>query len=107
MAEVSVHYDVEGGIRELQHARDTREASFREMAAIMARAAGNAAADRWPDPKAREQAGIGCVVAAATMAEYAHHAPAATMLNCVGLLGLALVESARAEAERSVRGETR
>lgn len=98
MAEASVHYDVEVGIRQLQHARDTREASFREMAAIMSRAADNAAVDQWPDPKAREQAGIGCVVAAATMADFAKRGHDATMLNCVGLFGLALVESARAEA---------
>jgi hypothetical protein len=89
-------YDVEAGLRELQHARATREASFRQMAAIMARAADTAAADQWPDPVAREQAGIGCVVAAATLAEHASRGGEATMLNCVALFGLALVESARA-----------
>lgn len=90
-------YDVETGIRQLQQARAARESSFRELAAIMARGAERAAADQWPDPEAREQAGLGCVVAAATMAEYAERGDGATMLNCVGLFGLALVESARAE----------
>jgi hypothetical protein len=89
-------YDPERTLRELRAALAGREQSFRDMGAIMAQAARAARADLWPDrPDLAEAAGLGAVVAAATMAGHARPGGDATMLNCVGLFGLALVEQAR------------
>jgi hypothetical protein len=89
-----VSYDPENAVRELQHARDTREQSFRDMAAMMQRAAATAAEQQFTDPALREAAGHGAIAAAGTLAEFAHGGQI-TMVNAVGLFGLALVEHAR------------
>jgi hypothetical protein len=98
-------YNVELAINQLREARDTREDSFRDMAATMASAAAVATAQLWPtDPAAAEQAGIGAVIAAATVAGIAQPGET-TIVNCIGLFGLALVEEARkADLTRRVDG---
>lgn len=76
---------------------DRPEASFRQMNDIMVRAAAAAEGDLWADPRAREQAGLGAIVAAASLAGTAEPGGEGTMLNCVAMFGLALVDSARDE----------
>lgn len=98
-------YDIEHAIDQLREARDTREQSFRDMAAMMATAAAAATAQLWPtDPPAAEQAGIGAVIAAATVAGIAQPHEV-TIVNCMGLFGIALVEQARADnLDRGIDG---
>jgi hypothetical protein len=90
-------YDPENSLAEFRHARDFGHSSFADMARIMERAARRAADELWPDPKTREVAGMGAVVAAATLAKFAEPGRDAPILNAVGMFGLALVENARAE----------
>lgn len=88
-------YDPEETLNELRAARDHGDKANREMFRIMNAAAGRAATELWPDPHAREAAGIGAVVAAATLSFVADTA----MLTAVGFFGLALVENARSQTE--------
>lgn len=93
-------YNPEIGLEQLREFRRTRDESGQRMAELVDRVAVNAARDLWPDPTARETAGIGAVVAAATFATFAEIAlPGAgvTVLNLIGLFGQYLVDDARAE----------
>lgn len=93
-------YDPERSLAELREARDHGDRSFGEMFWIMQGAARRAALELWPDPHARESAGLGAVVAAATLAPFSEPGRDAPILNAVGMFGLALVEHAREEADR-------
>lgn len=94
-------YNPEDSLAQLRSARDGGDGSFRQMFRIMDRAARRAAGELWPDPEAAELAGLGAVVAAATLAEFAKPGRDAPLLNAVGMFGLALVENARSEADRA------
>lgn len=90
-------YDPERSLAELRAARDCGYGPHREMARIMAKAAHQAQVELWPHPRDREVAGLGAVVAAASLAAVAQPGVDAPLLSAVGFFGLALVESARAE----------
>jgi hypothetical protein len=90
-------YDPERTIAELRAALLDREPSFREYNDVMVRAAGHAEGDHFADPRAREQAGLGAIIAAASLATVAQPGGEGMILNGVALFGLALVDSARAE----------
>ncbi len=84
-------------LAELRAARD-HDPEAQKLAAIMRRAADNAAADLWPDPRERRTAGIGALVASATLGDYSEgYGAGSTVLAAIGLFGLGLVESADEE----------
>lgn len=91
-------YDPERSLTELRAARDYGDRSYREMYDICERAARRAAKELWADPAVAEIAGMGAVVAAASLARFAEPGRDAPILNAVGMLGLALVDNARAAA---------
>lgn len=96
-------YNPERSIAELREALLTREPAFSEMQAVMVRAAAKAEGDLWPDPRMREQAGLGAIVASASLSDCAVPGGETAMLNAVALFGLALVDSARAELGTAAR----
>jgi hypothetical protein len=86
-------YNPEASLQELRNACRSRGADFEEMARVCARVVGRMR-ELWPDPGTRETA---AVTAAAALARLARPGGEASILNCVGLIGLALVDQARAE----------
>lgn len=96
-------YDPELSITEMRAALLDRDSGFRELGDIMTRAAATAEGELWRDPRLREAAGLGAIVASATLAGAASPGGEATMLNGIGLFGLALVDSARDELRAAAR----
>lgn len=89
-------YNPDESIVELRRAIEYREPTFRAMAESMAVTARAMAAELWPDrPDLAEAAGLGAIMAASSVAGFAHAGGESTMLNAVGLIGLGLVEQAR------------